>query len=99
MNALCYECLLFRAALAPALVDSWPCESDAQSCSGLGMSSPNLKLLRLSQMLVDYSLSDQIFAKAKLQDVKTVKLWLGAGILLEYELEEAQSLLVSLTGQ
>ena len=61
--------------------------------------TPNVKLLRLSQMLVDYSLSDQIFAKAKLQDVKTVKLWLGAGILLEYELEEAQSLLVSLIGQ
>ena len=46
------------------------------------------------QMRVDYSLSEQIYATAQLKDVKTVKLWLGAEIMLEYELEEAKNLLV-----
>ena len=45
-------------------------------------------------MTVDYSLSEQIHASAKLQDVTSVMLWLGADIMLEYELEEAKALLV-----
>lgn len=46
-------------------------------------------------MVVDYSLSDQIHASAKLENVLSVKLWLGADIMLEYELEEAKKVLVS----
>lgn len=44
-------------------------------------------------MKVDYQLSDQVFAKAKLKDVKTVNLWLGAGVMVEYTLEDAKQLL------
>lgn len=47
------------------------------------------------QMMVDYGLAEQIYATAKLRDVKHVKLWLGADIMLEYELEEADKILVS----
>ena len=46
-------------------------------------------------MTVDYSLAEQIHATAKLKDVTSVKLWLGADVMLEYDLEEAQSVLVS----
>ena len=45
-------------------------------------------------MTVDYSLSEQIHASAKLKDVTSVMLWLGADIMLEYGLEEAKALLV-----
>jgi len=47
------------------------------------------------QLTVDYSLADQIHASAKLKDVTSVKLWLGADIMLEYSLEEAKTVLVS----
>jgi len=43
---------------------------------------------------VDYSLADQIHASAKLKDVTSVKLWLGADIMLDYGLEEAKQVLV-----
>ncbi|KAL4527636.1 hypothetical protein Ndes2437A_g02784 [Nannochloris sp. 'desiccata'] len=43
--------------------------------------------------LVDFSLSDQVYARAKLRDVDSVGLWLGAGIMVEYSLEEAKNLL------
>ncbi len=45
-------------------------------------------------MTVDYSLADQIHASAKLKDVTSVKLWLGADVMLEYGLEEAKKVLV-----
>lgn len=48
------------------------------------------------QTLVDFSLSDQVYARAKLRDVDSVGLWLGAGIMVEYSLDEAKTLLVSL---
>lgn len=48
-----------------------------------------------TQVVVDYSLADQVHATAKLRDVTTVKLWLGADVMLEYELEEAKQVLVS----
>lgn len=48
------------------------------------------------QTLVDFSLSDQVYARAKLRDVDSVGLWLGAGIMVEYSLEEAKNLLVRL---
>jgi prefoldin subunit 5 len=48
------------------------------------------------QTLVDFSLSDQVYARAKLRDVDSVGLWLGAGIMVEYSLDEAKNLLVRL---
>lgn len=41
----------------------------------------------------DFELADQVFAKATLKDVHTVSLWLGAGVVVEYQLEEARELL------
>ena len=49
------------------------------------------------QTLVDFSLSDQVYARAKLRDVDSVGLWLGAGVMVEYSLDEAKKLLVSLS--
>ncbi|EFN58028.1 hypothetical protein CHLNCDRAFT_20219 [Chlorella variabilis] len=43
--------------------------------------------------VLDFSLSDQVFARARVADVSSVNLWLGAGVMLEYPLEEAQALL------
>ena len=47
------------------------------------------------QLLVDFAISDQIFAKAKVPVTDSVNLWLGANVMLEYPLEEAGDLLVS----
>jgi nitrogen regulatory protein PII len=45
---------------------------------------------------IDFALSDNIYARAKLSSsINSVNLWLGAGVMLEYPLDEAQSLLVS----
>jgi Prefoldin subunit len=57
---------------------------------------PSLNFLIQLQTIVDFSLSDQVYARAKLRDVDSVGLWLGAGIMVEYSLDEAQKLLVSL---
>ncbi len=46
------------------------------------------------QVVLDFGLSEQIFAKAKVKDVSSVGLWLGADVMLEYPLEEAKQLLV-----
>jgi hypothetical protein len=48
------------------------------------------------QTLVDFSLSDQVYARSKLRDVDSVGLWLGAGLMVEYSLVEAKKLLVRL---
>ena len=48
------------------------------------------------QLLVDFAISDQAYAKAKIPVTDSVNLWLGANVMLEYPLEEAKSLLVSL---
>lgn len=45
------------------------------------------------QVVVDFELSDSIFAKASFKNVKTVNLWLGAHVMVEYPLDEAQSVL------
>ena len=45
-------------------------------------------------MIVDYSLAEQVHATAKLKDVTSVKLWLGADVMLEYKLGEAKAVLV-----
>jgi hypothetical protein len=44
---------------------------------------------------MDFSLADQVYARARVADVASVNLWLGAGVMLEYTLEAAQELLVS----
>ncbi len=44
---------------------------------------------------MDFPLSNTVFAKAKVPPAKHVNLWLGANVMLEYDLEEADSLLVS----
>lgn len=45
------------------------------------------------ELLVDFSISDQVYAKAKVPVTDTVNLWLGANVMLEYPLEEAKTLL------
>lgn len=55
------------------------------------------KLIELSgsggEMITDFELADGVFAKTRVQGVKTVNLWLGAGVMVEYPLEEAQEVL------
>lgn len=41
----------------------------------------------------DFELTDNIYAKAALQHVDSVNLWLGANVMVEYPLDEAQELL------
>ncbi|DBA67650.1 hypothetical protein WJX79_008020 [Trebouxia sp. C0005] len=45
------------------------------------------------ELLVDFAISDQVFAKAKVPVTDSVNLWLGANVMLEYPLEEARDLL------
>jgi prefoldin subunit 5 len=45
------------------------------------------------QTVLDFSLSDQVYARARVADVESVNLWLGAGVMLEYPLPEARALL------
>jgi prefoldin subunit 5 len=40
-----------------------------------------------------FLLSEQVFAKAKVPPTETVFLWLGANVMLEYSLKDAQELL------
>ena len=47
------------------------------------------------QTIVDFAISDQAYAKAKVPITNHVNLWLGANVMLEYTLEDAKSLLVS----
>ncbi|KAJ9084361.1 hypothetical protein DSO57_1025365 [Entomophthora muscae] len=44
---------------------------------------------------VQYELNDTLFAKAKITPSTTVNLWLGANVMLEYTLSEAEELLQS----
>ncbi|RMZ56455.1 hypothetical protein APUTEX25_004678 [Auxenochlorella protothecoides] len=46
-----------------------------------------------TEAVLDFALSDQVFAKARLANVEAVNLWLGAGVMLEYSLPDAQQLL------
>eukprot|EP00241_Pyramimonas_parkeae_P008335 CAMPEP_0114253208 /NCGR_PEP_ID=MMETSP0058-20121206/16263_1 /TAXON_ID=36894 /ORGANISM="Pyramimonas parkeae, CCMP726" /LENGTH=180 /DNA_ID=CAMNT_0001367225 /DNA_START=159 /DNA_END=701 /DNA_ORIENTATION=+ len=45
------------------------------------------------ELKLDFELSDNIYAKARVKNAKTVNLWLGANVMLEYEIGEAQELL------
>lgn len=46
------------------------------------------------QTTIDFSLADQVYAHAKVSNVDSVGLWLGAGVMVEYSLDEAKELLV-----
>lgn len=47
-------------------------------------------------LAVDFELADGIYAKAEVRrDVEAVGLWLGAGVMVEYPLDEARALLAS----
>ena len=48
-----------------------------------------------AEVTLDFELSPHVYSKAKLNDVKHVNLWLGAGVMMEYELSEAMDLLVA----
>ncbi|KAF5838423.1 prefoldin chaperone 1 [Dunaliella salina] len=43
-----------------------------------------------AEMIMDYELAEGVYSKAKLAGVKTVNLWLGAGIMVEYSLKDAK---------
>jgi prefoldin subunit 5 len=42
------------------------------------------------EAIIDYELADAVYARTKVTHVKTVNLWLGAGIMVEYSLKEAK---------
>lgn len=44
---------------------------------------------------VDFELAEGVFAKSKVKGATTVNLWLGAGVMVEYPLKEAQELLTT----
>eukprot|EP00877_Chromochloris_zofingiensis_P005786 jgi/Chrzof1/15208/Cz09g31200.t1 len=44
-------------------------------------------------IVADFELTEGVYAKAQMQQVQSVNLWLGAGVMVEYPLEEAQQLL------
>ncbi|GIL50049.1 hypothetical protein Vafri_6355 [Volvox africanus] len=45
------------------------------------------------EVITDFMLAEGAYAKAKIKGAKSVNLWLGAGVMLEYPLEEARTLL------
>ena len=42
---------------------------------------------------MDFELVDHVFAKAEIQECQHVSLWLGANVMVEYEIGEAHELL------
>lgn len=46
-------------------------------------------------LLVDFELTENIYAKAAVRDADSVNLWLGANVMVEYPLPEAKELLSS----
>lgn len=42
------------------------------------------------EMIMDFELAEGVYAKSKLTGVRAVNLWLGAGIMAEYSLQEAK---------
>ena len=45
-------------------------------------------------MLFEFELGNSVWAKAKVPPTKAVNLWLGADLMVEYPIDEAQQLLV-----
>ncbi len=40
--------------------------------------------------VIDYELAESVFAKTKVSNVRSVNLWLGADVMVEYPLAEAK---------
>lgn len=53
----------------------------------------NLLKQQKEEMDTHFLLSEQVFVKAKVPPTETVCLWLGANVMLEYPLDEAEQLL------
>lgn len=59
----------------------------------------NLDMVKLliakdgAEVKMDFQLADHIFAKSSVENADGVMLWLGADIMLEYNLQEAEELL------
>lgn len=82
-------------------------ESKASSLSSLNQKIPDIEnTLETCKFLksksesdpedtidVDYQLNDTIYASASINPITTVSLWLGAGVMLEYPLDEAIDML------
>ncbi|CAG8833643.1 11199_t:CDS:2, partial [Gigaspora margarita] len=65
---------------------------------GLELKIPEIKkTLTVVEFLIStqttFELNDTLWAAAKIKSTKTVYLWLGANVMLEYELQEAKELL------
>ena len=43
-----------------------------------------------AEMALDFELGSSVYCKAKVADVTSVSLWLGAGVMVEYPLDEAK---------
>ncbi len=48
----------------------------------------------LAQVLFNFELGNQVYAKARVKPTSKANLWLGADVMLEYPLDEAIALLV-----
>jgi prefoldin subunit 5 len=46
-----------------------------------------------AEMTMDFELSPHVYTRAKVKELTTVNLWLGANVMVEYQLEEARDLL------
>lgn len=78
-------------AFLPAVMPSNVCHSLARAHHHmLYIASPPPPPRPWNQAVLDFSLSDQVFARARVADVTSVNLWLGADVMLEYTLEDAQ---------
>lgn len=47
------------------------------------------------EMVIDFELAESVYAKTKVNNVKTVNLWLGADVMVEYSIEEAKVSMVA----
>ena len=66
-----------------------------QQIPDLAKSLEMIKILRnqTTDMDTQFLLSEQVFVKTEIPPTKTVCLWLGANVMLEYPLDEAETLL------
>lgn len=66
-----------------------------QQIPDLTKSLDMIKILKQQNVTMDTQtlLSEQVFVKATIEPTNTVCLWLGANVMLEYELDEAEQLL------
>ena len=64
------------------------------SCRGAIVSIINEAGMPALQVSYEFELGNSVWAKAKILPTKAVNLWLGADVMVEYPVEEAQQLLV-----